>query len=170
MYLAKLFTTSIKAIQFVPLFLLCTVYIHAEGPKTLPVFSLPDIDGKTWSSNQNAGKVVLIDFWATWCNTCKETIPKLAELHEKYKDKNLVVVGISLDKGSAEKIQKKAKRLGITYQILLDPQSSLSKVFGFTGIPSLYVYDKQGNLQLGLPGYSPDQEKKLSEVVAKAVL
>ncbi len=135
----------------------------------LPAFSLPDLDGKEWKSSELAGKACVVDFWATWCNTCKETIPKLAELSDKYKGKGLTVVGISVDKGSAEKIRKAAKKLGINYLVLLDKDNTLSKSFGFNGIPSLYVFDRKGALKTAMPGYDPDQEAQLTQAAEKAM-
>jgi cytochrome c biogenesis protein CcmG/thiol:disulfide interchange protein DsbE len=138
-------------------------------PATVPAFSLPDLDGKTWNSSEFKGKPLIVDFWATWCNTCKETIPKLAELQDKFKVKGLTVIGISVDKGSAEKIRKAAKKLGINYLVLLDKENTLGSAFGFTGIPSLYVFDKQGKLDTAMPGYDPDQENQLAAAAEKAV-
>ncbi|MEO6096941.1 MAG: TlpA disulfide reductase family protein [Fibrobacteria bacterium] len=135
----------------------------------LPQFTLKDLDGKEWNSSQLAGKACILDFWATWCNTCKETIPKLSELSAKFKDKGLTVVGISVDKGSTEKIMKAAKKLGITYLVLLDKENSLSKTFGFNGIPSLYVFNRSGALVLAMPGYDPDQEAQLADAAQKAL-
>ncbi len=137
--------------------------------KTLPSFTLPDLDGKQYSSSQFAGKALIVDFWATWCNTCKETIPKLAELQTKYKDKGMTIVGISVDKGSAEKIRKAASRLGINYLVLLDKDNTLAATFGFKGIPSLYVFDRKGQINLALPGYDPDQENQLTAAAEKAL-
>jgi peroxiredoxin len=149
-------------------FALSAALAHAE-PATMPSFSLPDLDGKTWSSDEFKGKPLIVDFWATWCNTCKETIPKLAELQQKYLSKGLTVVGISVDKGSAEKIRKAAKKLGINYLVLLDKDNTLGSAFGFTGIPSLYVFDRQGKLGTAMPGYDPDQEKQLEAAAEKAM-
>lgn len=136
----------------------------------LPSFTLSDLDGKEWKSSDFAGKPLIVDFWATWCNTCKETIPKLADLSEKYKGQGLTVIGISVDKGSEEKIKKAAKRLGINYLVLHDKDNTLSKTFGFSGIPSVYVYNAKGALTKAMPGYDPDQESQLAsavELVAK---
>lgn len=141
----------------------------AAGPGRLPAFTLPDLDGATRSSREFAGKVMVVDFWATWCSTCKETIPKLAELHEQYKGKGLVVVGISVDKGSTEKIRKAAKKLGITYMVLHDKDNTLAAEFGFTGIPSLYVFDRRGELCMSMPGYDPDQEEQLTLATRNAL-
>lgn len=139
------------------------------GPERLPVFSLPDLDGKVWSSAQFAGRAVVVDFWATWCSTCRETIPKLAELSGRYKDKGLTVVGISEDQGAAEKVAKAAKKMGINYLVLHDKDNTLGDKFGFSGLPSLYVFDRRGRMRAALTGYDPDQEKQLDEAAAKAV-
>jgi peroxiredoxin len=142
----------------------------APAASEIPPFSLPDLDGKTWNSGDFAGKPLIVDFWATWCNTCKETVPKLAELQEKYKARGLTVVGISVDKGSAEKIRKAAKKLGINYLVLIDRDNTLAATFGFKGIPSLYVFDKRGKMNTAMPGYDPDQESQLSSATEKALL
>jgi peroxiredoxin len=142
---------------------------HAADLTKLPTFTLLDLDGKEWKSSQLAGKACVLDFWATWCNTCKETIPKLTELSAKFKDKGLTVVGISVDKGSAEKITKAAKKLGINYLVLLDKENSLSQTFGFNGIPSLYVFNRKGALVTAMPGYDPDQEAQLTDAAQKAL-
>jgi peroxiredoxin len=136
---------------------------------SLPTFTLPDLDGKQWSSSQFLGKPLVVDFWATWCTTCKETIPKLAELCEKYKGRNLTVLGISVDKGSDEKIRKAAKKMGINYLVLHDQDNSLGKTFGFSGIPSVFVFDRRGKLMKAMPGYDPDQEDQLAAATAKAL-
>lgn len=142
----------------------------APAAGEIPSFSLPDLDGKIWTSGDFAGKPLIVDFWATWCNTCKETVPKLAELQGKYKDRGLTVVGISVDKGSAEKIRKAAKKLGINYLVLIDKENTLAASFGFKGIPSLYVFDKRGKMSTAMPGYDPDQESQLSSATEKALL
>jgi cytochrome c biogenesis protein CcmG, thiol:disulfide interchange protein DsbE len=142
----------------------------AASASEIPSFSLPDLDGKIWNSGDFAGKPLIVDFWATWCNTCKETVPKLAELQEKYKARGLTVVGISVDKGSAEKIRKTAKKLGINYLVLLDKDNTLAASFGFKGIPSVYVFDKRGKMNTAMPGYDPDQEAQLSNATEKILL
>ena len=142
---------------------------RAMVPGQLPAFSLPDLDGKVWNNSQFHGQAVVVDFWATWCATCKETVPKLAELSEKYKGQGLTVIGISVDKGSAEKIRKSAGKLGINYLVLLDQGNTLAETFGFSGIPSLYVFDRQGKLESAMPGYNSEQENKLALATENAL-
>lgn len=137
------------------------------APDKLPSFQLPDPAGKTHASTEFAGKPVLVDFWANWCATCKESVPQLVEIQSKYAAKGLQVVGISVDKGDAAKVAKGARKLGITYLVLHDAASSLQPQFGYNGIPSLYLFGKDGKLILSLQGYDPAQEKKLLEALDK---
>lgn len=138
----------------------------AKGPATLPVFTLRDLEDKDHSSTDWKGKVVLIDFWATWCAGCRETIPALTRLKEKYGENGLAVVGVSLDKGSKSKVAKFATKYKVNYQVLLDSEDTLSKVFGFEGLPSLYLFDREGRLLKAMTGYTALQDKELEALVA----
>jgi thiol-disulfide isomerase/thioredoxin len=148
---------------------LCATAASAAALTRLPAFSLPDLDGRMHAGSEFAGKVVVVDFWATWCATCKETIPRLADMQKKFKDKGLSVVGISVDKGSDRKIARTGEKLGVNYLVLRDQNNALSETFGFKGIPSVYVFGRTGELVLALPGYDADQEKTLQDAVAKAL-
>lgn len=147
--------------------LLLSVAGAFAAPDKLPSFQLPDPAGKVHTAAEFAGKPVLIDFWATWCATCKESVPQLLEIQKHYAAKGLAVVGISVDKGEPAKVAKGARKLGMTYTVLHDPASSLQPSFGYTGVPSLYLFGKDGALLLTLQGYDPSQEKKLIEALDK---
>jgi len=147
--------------------LLALASLSLAAPESLPAFKLPDLAAKQHASTEFAGKPVLIDFWATWCATCKETVPQLVEIQKKYAAKGLAVVGISVDKGEASKVERGAKKLGISYQILHDPESTMASHFGYNGIPSLYLFGADGKLLIALQGYDPAQEKKLVEALDK---
>lgn len=140
-----------------------------EPPRSMPEFTLPDLEGKSRASRDWQGKVVLVDFWATWCAGCRETIPALSRLQSKYGAQGLSVVGISLDKGAKAKVGKFARKLKVNYQMLLDSEDTLSRVFGFEGLPSLYLFDRQGNLVKAMVGYTAVQDKDLEALVAAQV-
>lgn len=136
------------------------------APASLPDFTLPDLAGKTHASKDWKGQVVLVDFWATWCAGCRETIPALSRLQDKYGARGLKVVGVSLDKGPKAKVGKFTRKLKVNYQVLLDSEDTLSKVFGFEGLPSLYLFDKDGRLVKALAPYTALQDKELEALVA----
>ncbi len=137
----------------------------SAAPATLPALALPDLDGKAHDSKEWQGKVVVVDFWATWCTGCRETIPVLKRLQEKYGAKGLVVTGVTTDKGPKEKVAKFVKKMKMTYQVLWDAEDTQSKVFGFEGLPSLFIFGRDGKLLKAMPQYTAAQEKEMEALV-----
>lgn len=139
---------------------------RAAAPAVLPPLALPDLDGKAHQAAQEwKGKVVVVDFWATWCTGCRETIPVLARLHDKFAPKGLVVAGVSTDKGPKEKVAKFVRKMKMPYQVLWDADDTQSKVFGFEGLPSVYVFGRDGKLLKAMPQYTAAQEKEMEALV-----
>lgn len=107
------------------------------------------------------GRVVLVDFWATWCPPCKESIPHVEALYRKYHDQGFDVIGASLDE-SDEVLPPFVKEMGITYPVgrLVDPQSA--GAFGVHGIPTIALVDKQGKVRWRTDGYDEGMEATLA--------
>ncbi len=103
------------------------------------------------------GKVVLIDFWATWCDPCRKSIPEIERIYTKYHAKGLEVVGIAVDEtNTAAQVPAAVQNLGMTYPVVL--YSDIPEVrtkYVFDGIPQLYLIDKQGNISQSLSGFDP---------------
>jgi len=115
-------------------------------PATLPAFTLTDLNGKTLSSSSLKGKVVLMNFWATWCPPCRAEIPDLISLQKKYGDK-LIVIGISEDEGSVEDVRKFVAAQGMTYPVAMSTPE-LRKIFrGVVALPTTFVLDPDGKLE-----------------------
>jgi peroxiredoxin len=108
-----------------------------------PSFTLEDINGNKVSLSDFHGRVVIVDFWATWCHACEESSPELEWLHRKYKDKGVAVLGISLDAGSdaVEKVRAFARRLDLNYPMLMG-NDDLARAYRMQGIPTTYILDK----------------------------
>jgi len=112
--------------------------------RPLPELKLPDISGEQWSLRQNRGRVVLINFWATWCAPCRTETPMLVKLADEYKTRGLEIVGIALDEGGTEIIKKFVADYKIDYPILLPvPGSQLSRI---DPVPTTLLIDAQGRL------------------------
>src|SRR5580658_4692926 len=97
-----------------------TVPLRPQGrAERVPEFSLPDTSGHKVALRQFKDKVILLDFWATWCGPCKKEMPGYEELYRRYKSRGLVVVGIALDSSPAQ-VRAFAKKYGITYPLLIN--------------------------------------------------
>lgn len=107
-------------------------------------FTLSDLQGKTWHLRDLHGKVVLVNFWATWCPPCRKEMPDLEALYEKFKDQGFVVLSIS-DEESAKVAPFIAERK-ISYPVLLDPGRKVNDAFIVEGIPKSFVYDRNGKM------------------------
>ena len=107
-------------------------------------FTLSDLEGKPWHLRDLKGKVVLVNFWATWCPPCRKEMPDLQALYEKYKDQGLVVLSISDE--DAAKVNPFIAERKITYPVLLDPGRKVNTAFVVEGIPKSFVYDREGKL------------------------
>jgi peroxiredoxin len=107
-------------------------------------FTLADLHGKNWNLRQLTGKVVLVNFWATWCPPCREEMPDLQALYDEYKDQGLVVLSISDEK--AAEVSPFIAEQKISYPVLLDPGDKVRKQFTVEGIPETFVYDRTGRL------------------------
>jgi peroxiredoxin len=124
-----------------------------ETATMAPGFTLTDINGKSVSLSDFRGKVVILDFWATWCPPCKQEIPDFISLQKEYGPRGLQVVGIALDEPG--KVQTFARQNGMNYPVLLGTQDIASKYGGIRGIPTTFVIDKTGKLVNKFEGYRP---------------
>lgn len=110
-----------------------------------PPFLLPDLQGHVISTAQFPGHVVLLSFWATWCEPCREEIPELKKLQERYKDQ-LEVIGVSLDDGPAGAVAQFAARAGINYSIIMGSPEITKEYGGVPALPTNFLIDKQGHI------------------------
>jgi peroxiredoxin len=110
-----------------------------------PEFALPDSTGKMMTLKHYRGKVVLLDFWATWCHGCKLEIPWFAEFSRKYGDKGVAVVGVSLDSDGWKAVAPFIKTAQVPYQIILG-NDAVSKAYGIENMPDTFLIDRQGRL------------------------
>jgi peroxiredoxin len=111
------------------------------------------------------GKVVLVDFWATWCPPCREELPIIEKLHKEFKDKNLVVLGISDE--DKETIENFLKNNRLTFPILLDEKGKVGKSYKVVAIPRLLLIDKTGRIRKDILGYNPKNEEILKELIER---
>jgi cytochrome c biogenesis protein CcmG/thiol:disulfide interchange protein DsbE len=114
---------------------------------------LTGIDGASHSLADLRGKVVVLDFWATWCPPCKQEIPDFISLQTQYGPRGVQIVGIGLDE--PEKLAAFARQTGMNYPVLLGTQDVAMRYGGIEGIPTTFVIDKNGKIVNRFEGYRP---------------
>ncbi|MBX3120366.1 MAG: TlpA family protein disulfide reductase [Fimbriimonadaceae bacterium] len=136
--------------------------------KPLPKFSMKTTDGKTVTNASYKNKVVLIDFWATWCGPCKEASPAVDALAKKYKSKGLEVIGATFQDESGKAKEYKAKhKYSYTF---VDSADDLGKSIGIQGIPVFILVDKKGVIRHTFFGYSKGKsDKEFEKAIASLV-
>lgn len=137
----KVFLCITVSITLVFLFSFNSLLHGAE--KRAPPFTLHDVEGNTRKLSDFAGKVVVIDFWATWCHECKDSSPELERVYRNYKDRGVILLGISLDEGrsAVKKVKKFSDDLNLTYPMLMGDKKT-ARAYGVRGIPVTYILDK----------------------------
>lgn len=116
--------------------------IYRPGTKP-PDFSGPTLDSQSLSLSKLRGKVVVINFWASWCHECRPEMPVLEQLHREFGGRGLAIVGINA-RENAEAIRRYAKELGLTFPLILDPDGRINALFGVIGLPATFVIGRDG--------------------------
>jgi len=116
-----------------------------KDPETAPALQAYDLSGKVVSKADWGGKVVLVNFWATWCPPCREEIPEMIALQKQYKDQ-LLIVGISEDDDPPEKVLKFAQQQGINYPIVMYTPELTADYGGVPALPTTFLIDTQGRV------------------------
>jgi peroxiredoxin len=150
---------------------LVTVFAGFSGPalaldegERMPKAALKDLNGKPIAAGELAGKVVIVDFWASWCAPCKQELPALEKLYKKYKDKGLIVIGVSVD-SELDKAQALAKSLKLSFPSAHDAAKALAQQFDPPRMPSSYVIDQKGIVRHVHEGFRAGDEASIEREV-----
>jgi cytochrome c biogenesis protein CcmG/thiol:disulfide interchange protein DsbE len=138
----------------------CNHSAKANVPRQAPGFTLKNLEGRDVSLHEFGGKVVLLDFWATWCPPCRKSIPELVSLQDRYEERGLVVIGISLDdpaKASDRFLQGFKEENRMNYPILRGGERVVRDYFGDErlGIPTMFVINRDGEIVDRHVGFVP---------------
>ena len=138
---------------------------RAELDKPAPDFTLQDLDGNTVRLSDLRGKVVFLNFWATWCPPCRAEMPDIEKVHRKYRDRDVVVLGIDL-RESVSTVRAFIGEGGYTWTFLLDTTGKVGSMYQVRGIPASYFIDRKGVIRAVAIGAMTGQAMEAKLAVA----
>lgn len=133
---------------FIILVLLFTAVVttSALAQRKAPDVTFKTADGKTYDLSKLTRKVVIVNFWATWCGPCRKEIPDFIEFYKSYKEKGVEILGVSLDREGWEKVTPFLKQNPINYPVVLGNGDIAGKFSNFNAIPTTFIIDKSGKI------------------------
>lgn len=129
-----------------------------------PDFTLKALHGKNLKLSEQRGDVVILTFWATWCNTCRQVLPLFNTLYKNYKKTGLVVFGITVDDDPVQ-ARRTAEQLGLTFPILHDQKRNVSEAYKLENTPTTYLIARDGTLRSVREGFQPGIEAQLEQEI-----
>ena len=133
-----------------------------------PDFTLKSNNGTNLKLSEHRGDVVLINFWASWCGPCRQEMPLLNELHNKYQAMGFTVIGVNVEEDSSA-AQKLLEDMPVSFPVLFDNDSVVSKQYDVVAMPSTVLVDRDGNMRFLHKGYKPGEEEIYLEMVRSLV-
>ncbi len=133
-----------------------------------PDFTLKSHSGQNLKLSEHRGEVVLINFWASWCGPCRQEMPLLSELHNKYKALGFTVLGVNVEKDSSD-AKKMLKQNPVSFPVLFDNNSVVSKQYDVVAMPSTVLVDRNGKMRYLHKGYKPGEEEIYLEMVRSLI-
>ena len=140
------------------------VGVNSEAPD----FTLETLAGGNLRLQEHRGEVLLINFWASWCGPCRQEMPILDRLHQRYEEAGFAVLGVNVEgkRKPAEKIAKKSK---VTFPVLIDAGQKVSEAYDLEAMPTTVVVDRNGKVRYIHRGYKPGDEAKYIDVVKQLI-
>jgi peroxiredoxin len=132
------------------------------GTTPAPDFTLKSDSGDNLKLSELRGEVVLINFWASWCGPCRQEMPILSELHDRYKAMGFTVLGVNVEEDTTE-ARKLLKEMPVSFPVLFDNDSSVSRQYNVAAMPSTVLVDRDGNMRYLHKGYRPGLEETYIE-------
>jgi peroxiredoxin len=140
----------------------------ALTPGPAPDFTLHSVGGSNLRLKEQRGQVVLLNFWATWCGPCREEMPHLNRLYEKYRSSGFLLLGVNVDE-DARNAAGTSSKMGLQFPVLLDTDKKVSRLYELSTMPSTVLIDRDGRVRyvhLGYKvGYEETYEKQIRELL-----
>ncbi len=158
---------KITGFYFISIVFPVLLFSQEVGSKA-PDFSADDLNGTKIAVSDFSGKVIVLDFWASWCVPCKKSMPHLIELYKELKDSSLSIIAINLD-DEKSKISSFEKSIGmeIPFPVIFDKNSKLPALYNVEGMPTTIVIDKLGIIKFKETGFENDIKEKLDKLISE---
>ncbi|WP_347332699.1 TlpA family protein disulfide reductase [Marinimicrobium locisalis] len=138
---------------------------HAEKA---PDFTLKSESGENIRLEEQRGKVVMINFWASWCAPCRKEMPLLDELYDRYKDAGFTLFGVNVEQ-DPEAAKKFLENVGVSFPILYDPESDVSRTYQVSAMPTTVMVDRDGEVRYVNRGYKEGDEEKYRKQIRELI-
>jgi peroxiredoxin len=153
------FARAARGLALIWLATLAGTAAAATAPSSgAPDFTLPTVGGPNLRLQEQRGRVVMVNFWATWCGPCRVEMPHLNRLYEKYRGSGFVVLGVNVDEDPRQAATV-AARLGTTFPVLLDTDKKVSRLYDLGSMPSTVLIDRDGRVRHVHRGYRDGYEQ-----------
>ncbi len=154
-------TLHTKSLRWFTLLLTGSILIGAANAADIqgkaPNFTLKSNTGKNIKLSELRGQVILLNFWASWCGPCRQEMPLLEKMHQRYSSLGFTVLGVNVEADSS-KANAMLKHVPVSFPILYDTQNTVSELYKVSGMPTTVVIDRNGNMRYLHKGYKPGDE------------
>ena len=167
----RLVTTRWLGSALLGIVLLLPMMATAGGTKSGEIaadFTLKSMDGSNIRLHELRGKVVMVNFWATWCGPCRQEMPLLDELYRRYQKSGFTLIGVNIDNEKGNAIRM-AKKLKVSFPVVFDTDKKVSERYDVATMPYTLLIDRDGKIQHLHRGYVPGVEKKYDKQIASLV-
>jgi peroxiredoxin len=120
------------------------LWLGTRAPTLAPDFSVPDLRGQVVRLSSLRGKVVLVNLWATWCAPCREEMPSMERLYDRFRDRDFQLLAVSQDEDGTRVVEPFVRELGLTFPVLVDPERQVGERYEVWGYPETFVIDRNG--------------------------
>lgn len=152
----------------ISLFLAALLLAGTAAATPAPDFTLKSHGGENLRLAEQRGKVVMINFWASWCPPCLQEMPLLDELYQRYEPAGFTLFGVNVEQDTRE-AERLLKELGVSFPILFDPDNRVSKLYNVRAMPTTVMVDKNGTVRYVNHGYKPGDEAKYRDQIRELI-